>query len=114
MEECLFCKIARGEIPSRKVYEDERLLAIWDIKPQAPVHLLIMPKEHVKDVLDYTSHEATLMDSMMRLAAHLARTEGIAHSGFRLVMNCGRDAGQSVDHLHMHVLGGREMALSMA
>lgn len=109
MDDCLFCKIAAGQIPSTKVYEDDNFFAFRDIQPAAPVHVLVIPKRHFKSVLD-ASAEPGLMDGLMAAAAAIAKQEGLEEKGFRLVVNTGGDAGQSVGHLHLHILGGRTMA----
>ena len=114
MENCLFCKIAAGEIPSTKVYEDEETLAFRDIAPQAPVHVLVIPKKHVSGWYDAQGESDAALAHLMRVAAQVAKAEGIVESGFRVVSNCGADARQSVPHLHLHVLGGREMSDGMA
>lgn len=114
MDGCLFCKIAAGEIPSAKVYEDEEVLAFRDIAPQAPVHVLVIPKRHVSGWYDAKDESDALLARMVRAAAAVAKAEGIVESGFRVVSNCGADAQQSVRHLHLHVLGGREMSGDMA
>ena len=102
---CLFCRIARGEIPSRKVYEDDEVVAFHDIHPAAPVHLLMVPKEHVDNLMDAHARHEMLLGRMMLLAPRLAREQG-ATDGFRIVINNGPDGGQEVYHLHVHVLGG--------
>lgn len=107
MEGCIFCKIARGEIPSAKVYEDERVLAFRDIDPKAPVHALIVPKAHFASVL---GADAQTVGALFEAAKEVAKALGVAESGFRLVVNTGRDGGQSVEHLHVHLLGGRALA----
>lgn len=114
MNDCLFCKIAAGEIPSTKVYEDEHVLAFRDIAPQAPVHVLVIPKKHVSGWYDAKDEDDALLAHLMRVAANVAKMEGIVDSGFRVVSNCGADAQQTVRHLHLHVLGGRTMAGEMA
>ena len=114
MKDCLFCKIAAGEIPSTKVYEDEQVLAFRDIAPQAPVHVLVIPKKHVRGWYAAKDEDDAALAHLMRVAAEVARMEGIVESGFRVVSNCGKDARQSVEHLHLHVLGGREMEDQMA
>ena len=114
MNDCLFCKIAAGEIPSTKVYEDERVLAFRDIAPQAPVHVLVIPKKHVSGWYDAKDEDDAQLAHLMRAAATVARMEGIVESGFRVVSNCGADAQQTVKHLHLHVLGGRAMEGQMA
>lgn len=103
---CLFCRIAAGEIPSIKVYEDDKVLAFRDIDPQAPVHVLIIPKEHFDSVMDAS---AEIVGCMAKIASKIAADEGVAEKGFRIVMNTGEDGGQSVKHLHMHLLGGRSL-----
>ena len=104
---CIFCKIASGEIPSKMVVNNKEMIAFRDIAPQAPTHILIVPKKHVASLDDLT--DSDLLGRMMALAAALARQEGIAKSGYRTVINTGSDGGQSVDHLHIHLLGGRKM-----
>ena len=114
MDGCLFCKIAAGEIPSSKVYEDEDVLAFRDIAPQAPVHVLVIPKKHVSGWYDAQGESDAALAKLVRTAATVAKLEGVVESGFRVVSNCGKDAQQSVSHLHLHVLGGREMSGEMA
>ena len=114
MENCLFCKIAAGVIPSNKVYEDEDVLAFRDIAPQAPVHVLVIPKKHVSGWYDAKDEDDALLSKLMRTAAAVAKMEGVVDSGFRVVSNCGADAQQTVKHLHLHVLGGKAMAGEMA
>ncbi|MSR37104.1 MAG: histidine triad nucleotide-binding protein [Gemmatimonadetes bacterium] len=104
---CLFCRIARGEIPAKLVHQDDRLVAFRDINPQAPTHILIIPREHVATLNDLTPSHQSVLGDMHLLAGALARAEGIADQGWRVVLNCGADAGQTVFHLHMHLLGGR-------
>lgn len=104
MSDCLFCRIASGEIPSRKVYEDDRFLAFEDISPQAPTHVLLIPKEHVADLQD-ASRDEGLLGEMVSRSAKIARERGVPN--YRLVANTGAEAGQSVFHLHFHILGGR-------
>ena len=103
---CLFCRIIAGEIPSAKVYEDEYVLAFRDIDPQAPVHVLVIPKKHADSVLDA---EPEMLVRMTEAAKKIASDEGLAEKGFRLVINTGEEGGQSVKHRHMHLLGGRSM-----
>ena len=114
MNDCLFCKIIRGEIPSAKVYEDTLCYAFRDINPQAPTHVVLVPKTHVHglDEADGLSDEE--LAALVRAASAIARQEGLAASGYRLISNCGDDACQSVGHLHFHILGGRKMADQMA
>lgn len=106
MEDCIFCKIIRGEIPSNKVYEDERVLAFRDIEPQAPVHVLLVPKQHFTSIMDVDADTFGYMQGIVR---KLASDLGIAEKGFRVVINTGEDGQQSVKHLHFHILGGRSM-----
>jgi diadenosine tetraphosphate (Ap4A) HIT family hydrolase len=110
MENCIFCKIIKGVIPSKKVFEDELLLAIEDITPQAPLHLLLLPKKHFVNCLDMSSDEDALVGSICRKGGEIARQMGYAESGFRIVQNNGAGAGQSVFHIHFHLLAGREFA----
>lgn len=109
MDNCIFCKIANGSIPSAKVYEDENYFAFRDINPAAPVHVLVIPKKHVANMLE-GSAESGMLEGMMAVAARIASQEGLEAAGFRLVINTGEDAGQSVKHLHLHILGGRLLA----
>jgi histidine triad (HIT) family protein len=104
---CLFCRIVSGEIPAAKVYEDERMVAFADVNPQAPMHVLIVPREHIASLNELTEAHDELAGAMLRRAAALARERGYADRGFRTVFNCQADAGQTVFHLHLHVLAGR-------
>jgi len=106
---CLFCRIISGEIPASKVYEDDRVVAFNDINPQAPMHVLVVPREHVATVNDLVEGHDALVGAMLRRAAAIARERGYDGSGYRTVFNCNAQAGQSVFHLHLHVLGGRAM-----
>ena len=108
MSDCLFCKIVAGEIPSDTLYEDDDLMAFWDISPNAPKHFLVIPKKHIVDASDIKEEDEKVIGKMMRIAAQLAAENGVS-SGFRVVFNNGADAGQLVFHIHMHVLGGRPM-----
>lgn len=105
--ECLFCRIVAGEIPSTKVAEDEALLAIRDIAPRAPTHILLLPREHIRSVAELAEADGPLLGRLFATAADLARSEGIADGGYRVVTNVGTWGGQSVDHLHFHLMGGR-------
>jgi histidine triad (HIT) family protein len=107
---CLFCRIVSGEIPSAKVYEDDDLVAFKDITPQAPLHVLIVPRTHVATLNDLTPAHDALVGAMARRAAAIAKAHGFDASGYRTVINCNADAGQTVFHLHMHVLAGRGLA----
>jgi histidine triad (HIT) family protein len=104
---CIFCRIVRGEIPARKAYEDEDVLAFHDVRPQAPVHLLVIPKAHVPSLYEAGMAQHQALGKMLALAGSLARQEG-AHDGFRIILNTGRVGHQEVYHLHMHILGGPE------
>jgi histidine triad (HIT) family protein len=106
---CLFCRIVAGEIPAKKVHEDEHLLAFEDINPQAPLHVLIVPKRHVATLDDLQAEDDQLVGEMVRRAAAIAESRGVAAGGYRTVFNCNSDAGQTVFHIHLHVLGGRRM-----
>jgi histidine triad (HIT) family protein len=108
--DCLFCRIVAGEIPATVVAESDMLLAFRDIAPAAPLHLLIVPKSHVRDASALDASHGPLLASMLTLANELAESEGVAQSGYRLVWNVGDDAGNSVPHLHLHLLGGRVLA----
>ena len=108
MSDCLFCSIIAGDIPSAKVYEDESVFAFRDINPQAPTHVLVVPKEHIESAGDIDGKNSHLAAKCLEAAAVIARQEGLT-GGFRLVSNCGDDAGQTVHHLHYHILGGKNM-----
>jgi histidine triad (HIT) family protein len=107
--DCLFCKIAAREIPADIVHEADDVVAFRDINPQAPTHILLIPKEHLESAASVTDDQADLLAAIVQTAAHLARAEGVDGSGWRLVTNVGPNAGQSVPHLHFHLLGGRRM-----
>lgn len=107
---CLFCKIAQKEIPSKIVFEDELALAFEDIRPQAPVHILIIPKEHIERTTDLTDENSRLVGKLILVAKNIAKEKRIQESGYRIVINCNKDAGQEVFHLHLHLLGGRKFA----
>ena len=109
MPDCLFCRIVAGAIPAATVYEDDALLAIRDIDPQAPVHVLLLPKRHLASVLDAAEADPAIFARIAAAAALIARREGLAGRGFRLLTNTGPDGGQTVAHLHFHLLGGRTM-----
>ena len=107
MDDCIFCKIARGEIPSKKVYEDGEIFAFHDIHPQAPVHFMMIPKRHIATLADATKEDAGLLGRMLALSGRLAREQGLP-DGYRTIINTGRIGRQEVMHLHLHVLGGPE------
>jgi len=106
--DCLFCKIAKGEIPAKEVYQDDEIFAFEDINPQAPVHILIIPKQHIEKITDLEPEHAELIGKLSLVAKKIAQDKGIDKNGFRLVFNCEKDAGQVVFHIHMHLLGGRK------
>ena len=105
--DCLFCKIINGEIPSNKVYEDDQVFAFRDIEPQAPTHILIIPKQHIKSAAEIDESNSAVVAHIFEVAAKIAKQEGL-DEGFRIVNNCGYIAGQTVKHLHFHLMGGRE------
>ena len=109
MTDCLFCRIVTGELPSDEVASTERTYAFRDIKPAMPVHVLVVPREHITSAATVTADHGDLLAEMMATAQHVARSEGLAERGYRLVFNVGEDAQNSVPHLHLHVLGGRAM-----
>ena len=113
MNDCIFCKIAAGIIPSTKVYEDETVLAFRDIAPMAPTHILVIPKAHIPDAASVTAENSAVVAHIFEVIGKIAEAEGLTE-GFRVVSNCGPHAGQTVHHLHFHILGGRQLTLEMA
>lgn len=111
---CLFCKILAGEIPSAKIYEDEHVYAFRDIAPQAPVHVLIVPKKHMANILELAGDDTGIASAVVKAVKAIAEQEGVAESGFRVITNCGRDGAQTVEHLHFHLLGGAALTEKMA
>ncbi len=109
MEDCIFCKIANGEIPTKLVYEDDKVAAFKDLNPEAPVHILIVPKAHIKSALELDEVSASVVGHIFCVAGKIARDMGFDKDGFRIVNNCGKDGGQTVGHLHFHLLAGRYM-----
>ena len=107
--DCLFCRIAEGKIPATLVFSNDEMVAFRDINPQAPTHVLLIPKKHITSVLELGAHDEALGGRLLRTAAMIAKAEKIADRGFRLVVNCNRDGGQTVFHLHIHIVGGRQM-----
>ena len=107
MTDCIFCKIIKKEIPAKTVFEDNKVLAFEDVKPQAPVHIVIIPKAHIERLSDINEGHAATMGRLITAANTIAKEKKIAPSGYRVVINCGKDAGQAVPHLHLHLLGGR-------
>ena len=108
MEDCLFCKIAAGEIPSKKLYEDDQVVAFYDIAPQAKVHFLVIPKKHICSAAALTEEDGALLGHIFAVIAKLAKEQGL-ENGYRVISNVGEDAGQTVKHLHFHVLGGEKL-----
>ena len=108
--DCLFCSIVGGETPADTLYQDERCLAFRDISPQAPVHVLVIPREHIESLDDAAQRDEALLGHLLRVAARVANEQGLSESGYRTVINTGAGAGQSVFHLHMHLLGGRSLS----
>jgi histidine triad (HIT) family protein len=109
MSECVFCKVAAKKLPAKIIYEDELALAFEDINPQSPVHTLIIPKKHISTAMDIAEGDHALIGHLFTVASQIAKDRGIAQKGFRLVMNTNAEAGQSVYHIHLHLLGGRQM-----
>jgi len=107
---CLFCEIVAGKVPARAVYQDDDVFAFLDVKPQAPNHVLVIPKRHIDSLLELTPKDDAIVGRLVRTARDLARELGLADRGFRLVFNCGDDAGYSVYHIHLHLVGGRKLA----
>lgn len=108
MLDCIFCKIASGEIPSKKVYEDEEVIAFYDLNPEAPIHILIIPKTHISSVDDITRENSLVISRIYEVAAKLSKEYELS-DGYRIVTNCGKDGGQTVNHIHFHMLAGRSM-----
>lgn len=109
MENCVFCKIIKGEIPSEKVYEDDEILAFKDINPVAPIHILVIPKKHIETLLEVTEEDSKLIAKIYMAINKIAKDLGIEKDGFRVVANCGRDSGQEVMHIHFHMLAGKKL-----
>lgn len=109
MSDCIFCKIIKGEIPSTKVYEDDYCYAFKDIAPQMPVHIVVAAKKHLSSVLEFTEEDMAFLGGIQLAIAKIARQEGLEENGFRVINNCGKDAKQSVPHIHYHILAGGDM-----
>ncbi len=109
MEDCVFCKIIKGEIPSDKVYEDEEILAFKDINPAAPIHILVIPKKHIPSLVELEQGDEEIIGKIYRIINKIAKEQGIDNKGFRVIVNCGKDGGQEVNHLHFHLLGGKQL-----
>ena len=108
--DCIFCQIVSGKLPTDIVYQDEEVIAFRDIEPQAPVHLIIIPRRHIPSLVQLSQADLSLVGHMVDIANQLAKRESVAESGYRLVINCGKEGGQLVPHLHMHLLGGRRLS----
>lgn len=113
VEDCIFCKIVAGEIPCDQVYADDLIIAFHDISPQAPTHILVIPRKHISDMNEASAEDQALLGHMMLRAPEIAAEAGLAESGYRLVLNTGPDARQSVFHIHLHILGGRKLTGQM-
>lgn len=109
MDNCIFCKIISGEIPSQKVYEDDLVISFKDINPEAPTHILIIPKKHISSLNDVTEEDCNIISHIFMVAKKLVKELGIDKEGYRIVSNCGEQGGQTVEHIHFHVLGGRSL-----
>jgi histidine triad (HIT) family protein len=109
MSGCIFCKIAQGAVPSKKIFEDDEMLAFHDVNPQAPVHFLVIPKRHIRNIMEMSGSDALLLGKLLIKAQELAKSLGCEEKGARFVVNCKEDGGQTVDHLHIHVLAGRAL-----
>ena len=114
MEDCIFCKIIKGEIPSNKVYEDDKVLAFHDINPEAPVHVLVIPKEHIESVNAINEENVDIVSHIFMVINKIVKELGIDKSGYRVLTNTGKDGGQTVHHMHFHVLGGKELPIKLA
>ena len=108
-DNCIFCKISKGEIPAEKVYEDEDILAFKDIQPAAPIHVLVIPKKHIANWMEISAEDSDLMGKIVKVIQKVAKQLGVDEKGFRIISNCGPDSGQEVMHLHFHLLAGRTM-----
>lgn len=113
MDNCLFCKIVKGEIPSTRVYEDDEILAFRDINPLAPVHVLVIPKKHISSLVELQPEDEAIVGRIYTIINKIAKQENIFESGFRVVVNCGEDGGQEVKHLHFHLIGGKKLGINL-
>lgn len=113
MEDCIFCKIIKREIPSSIVYEDSEIIAFRDVNPQAPIHILVIPKKHIESLVNLTEEDEKVVGKIYTVINKIARQEGIDKKGFRVIVNCGEDGGQEVKHLHFHILGGKKLGLKI-
>lgn len=114
MQDCIFCKIIKREIPSTIVYEDEDVLAFRDIHPVTPVHVLVIPKKHIRSLVELTEEDEAIVGKIYTVINKIAKQEGILEKGFRVIVNCGEDGGQEVEHLHFHILGGTKLGTKIA
>lgn len=112
-ENCIFCKIINGEIPSTKIYEDDKILAFKDINPVAPVHVLVIPKLHIKNTNEITEENSSYISHIYEKMGEIAKLAGVFESGYRIICNCGEDAGQEVKHLHFHMIGGKSLGFKI-
>ena len=110
MDDCIFCRIIKGEVPCNKVYEDDKVLAFHDINPAAPVHVIVIPKGHIPTLMDVEAGQFECLTDMLSAVQRIAKLKGIAQRGFRTIINCNKDGGQVIFHLHMHLLGGKKLA----
>lgn len=110
MEDCLFCKIVKGEIPAKKVYEDEEFIAFHDIEPQAPIHILVIPKKHITSLAYLKKEDEGMIGRIYHVINKIAEEQGVKQEGYRVVVNCGKNGGQTVMHLHFHILAGKTMS----
>lgn len=113
MSDCIFCKIAKKEIPSSIVYEDNDIIAFRDINPVTPIHILVIPKKHIESILDIKEEDEILVGKIHTVINKIAKQEGISEKGFRVIVNCGEDGGQEVKHLHYHILGGKKLGVKI-
>ena len=109
MEDCIFCKIIKGEIPSSKVYEDEEILAFNDINPAAPIHILVIPKKHITSLAEMKDGDEIIISKIYKVINEIAEKQGVKEKGYRVIVNCGKDGGQEVGHLHFHLLAGKQL-----
>ncbi len=109
MEDCLFCKIMKGEIPCNKVYEDEEIFAFYDINPAAPIHILVIPKKHIASLAHLEKEDEAIVGRIYGVINQIAEEKGFKQDGYRVIVNCGKNGGQEIMHLHFHILGGREL-----
>ena len=113
MEDCIFCKIIRREVPSKIVYEDDDIIAFWDIQPITPVHILVIPKKHITSLVDLKPEDEKVIGKIYTVINEIAKEQGILEKGYRVIVNCGEDGGQVVKHIHFHLLGGKKMGVKI-